>query len=195
MLRYWEHDYEGNDFANEDDDFPELTDSDSDSDEISPGEAGIQLCELLINLYMTGILSAKTFSIICHWCKLAGVSGPVGDLGSPPGRESGNYQKTLDGKLGFKKHDARGYKFVAPGHHKYDISRTMHENFVIPPHESLRDEVADNPEVLTKLAIQLQIKSGRRIILVILLLEELQNLPFHLRFMWMEHHIQRMMDF
>ena len=151
MLRYWEQDYEGNDFANENDDFPELTDSDSDSDEISPREAGIQLCELLINLYMTGILSAKTFSIICHWCKLAGVSGPVGDLGSPPGRESGNYQKTLDAKLGFKKHDARGYKFVAPGHHKYDISRTMHENFVVPPHESLRDEVADNPEVLTKL--------------------------------------------
>ena len=66
-----------------------------------PGQqaAGEFLRELMISLLATGILKAKPLCILAHACTEAGAVG-VADLGYPPGRSTGNYNKHLKNTIG-----------------------------------------------------------------------------------------------
>ena len=131
--------------------------SESDSeDEFDPAptalKAGQILFQFLLNLYMLGSLSAKSLCLLCFYCAKAGAVGSVIDLARPPGAHTGNYQKFIDRKLGFDVRDAHDYYMDLPGHHKHDVSRSIHRKPVVPAHESLRDEVDQNPSILDELA-------------------------------------------
>ena len=107
--------------------------------------AGKAFVQQLIESYRLGGMSAREICVLCHWATAAGIAGPAHILASPPGRDSGSYQKRLDSALAYSEHAGRLYALEFPGHDKYSASRSTLTTYVQPPHECLKQEFQDNP--------------------------------------------------
>ena len=129
----------------------ELQEDESDEDHVadernpSREEAGKHLIELLLYLRLAGNISAKLMCIVCWWAHRAGAVGGVEAFARPPWlRSTGHYQRHIDTKMGFR--DQWGDRFAylnVPGYALHSGRRTTHRLAVIPPHESLRDELLE----------------------------------------------------
>ena len=63
--------------------------------------AAEMLRDMLIAMYCSGSLDAKSLCSLCYWATRAGCEG-VDDLGVRPGVSTGNYSKHLSLVLGLK---------------------------------------------------------------------------------------------
>ena len=105
-------------------------------------EASENLCEFCINLYLDQIpLSAMSLCILMHWAVSAGVQGFVKRLAMKPGKQTGKYSRKVKRVLQFDMHDKRLCKLSVPTYKKYSLSRSVHDIWVLPPHEALHEEV------------------------------------------------------
>ena len=110
--------------------------------------AAEKFAEMLINTFLDNMpMTAMTLCILCHYAQLAGVSGFATEFAMPPGRQTGKYSFRVKRVLGFDKHDSRLMRLEIPCHSKYDLCRSRKNIWVLPPHEALHYEVADNPSI------------------------------------------------
>ncbi len=68
----------------------------------------------------------------------------------PPGAQSSSYHKKLVKCLGFDVLDERLQWIDVPGYRRSDRSRASVRLPLVPPHESLVEEVLDDPDILAK---------------------------------------------
>lgn len=71
-------------------------DSDSPESEADPMTdptvAAHEFVSVLMELYLTSVISAKTLCVLCFWCSRAGLRGEVEQLAHKPGVSTGSYQ-------------------------------------------------------------------------------------------------------
>ena len=121
-------------------------DDESDSSRIpDKQEAGRLFADMLLDLRWKGVLSARRLCVLAHYANLSGAQGPCASLAKAPGSPTGHYQRHLDRYLGTSDEDDRLYRMTIPAHDKFDVERTPMETYVVPPHETLEDEIAHNP--------------------------------------------------
>ena len=106
--------------------------------ELTSDEAGLEFVQMLLDLLFAGKVAAKHLCVLCFWASKAGVKA-AGPYAFRPDAPSGHFQRHLDLVLGAKVADT--YEIALPGHHKFDVSRTVHDNVVLAPHELLHSEV------------------------------------------------------
>jgi hypothetical protein len=114
-------------------------------------EAGHELAELLLQLHTSGRLSAKDTCLLSHWATKAGAVGPARSLAKGPGAPSGHYQRHLDRAAGLRGSSDEFYALQIPGHTKHSVQRVSNLVRVVPPHEILHKEHAENPDLAAKL--------------------------------------------
>ena len=108
-----------------------------DDDDTSPPnklQASTELVDMLLQLYLSGAMTATSLSIMCYWIHHAGVEGHVRDLAFPPGRPSGRYKRHIDAALGVNSTDERLYELDVPGHSKHGVGRLVTKVLVQPHH-------------------------------------------------------------
>ena len=115
-------------------------------------EATVEFVDMLVHLYLSGSMAAKSLAILCHWAHHAGVGGSAASLAMPPGRQTGKYKKHVDSALGLDARDAAFYEIDVPGHSKHDVGRIIHKMRAQPPHEVLHAEIVSNPELHERLS-------------------------------------------
>ena len=57
-----------------------------------------EVLSMLLSMYMTSVIPARTFCVLCYWLGLAGL--PLGRYGMRPNCNSGHYKRHLDKVLG-----------------------------------------------------------------------------------------------
>eukprot|EP00969_Alexandrium_andersonii_P352852 15438586-Alexandrium_andersonii.AAC.1 len=114
---------------------------DSSNEECSPEDAGVHLAEKLISMKNRGHLTAKDVCIISHWASLAGAKGPVNEYAMAPGGNSGNYSRHIDIVMHMQNEIEKLCFVSVPGYDRRDLSRSLHDVAVIPPHEALHAEL------------------------------------------------------
>ena len=116
-------------------------------------EASECFFDMLVQLKMTNVLSAKHVCIIAHWAKLAGLRGKGSELALAPTRTGGAFSAHFDKVLGLGEAMQRpGYTVDVPMHSKHDAGRVVRPLAVTPVHEAIAAEVAETPDLLDKLA-------------------------------------------
>ena len=123
--------------------------------EATGDEAGALLCQFLLDMHLSGNLSAKSLCVICWFASRAGASGA--DVASDAYRQnaqSGHFQRHLDTCLGINmRHELSWrYRVHLPSSHKHDLSRTSHETLVTCPHEAMATEVSKDPSILERVS-------------------------------------------
>lgn len=112
------------------------------NDESSEDEAGpesereaaaVKFLDILIDLYLSSVISAKTFATVCYYAALAGMPGDVSRYSYKPGASSGNYQKHLDKAMGFDKSKAKFYELQIPGYPRSEAGRAIMAMPMRPP--------------------------------------------------------------
>ena len=91
---------------------------------------------------MARTLNAQQFCVAMYWAARAGVA-EARPYGFGPGKPSGHYARHLQPLLGGVDNRARLYEVAVPGHHKLDLSRTVHKTPMLPPHESVAEAMTD----------------------------------------------------
>lgn len=124
---------------------------DVDEEEVLPSQAGDHLAELLIQLRLKGVISAKQCCVLAHWASLAGAVGPCDKFAMKPGHQSGAYQRKLDSYLEIDKNEPF-YMLKVPGMSPELGERVVHDVEVLPPHEILASEVEKDPGFLARVA-------------------------------------------
>ena len=99
--------------------------ADSDDDGLTEQQrAGNEFMELLLQQYLSGVITATCFCLLCHWASKAGLANEsTASYGLPPGRASGKYKQHLDEKLEFKKERRHMYHFTVPGKERHSDER------------------------------------------------------------------------
>lgn len=113
-------------------------------------EAGAALGDLLLELHVSGRLTAKHACLISHYAHKAGACGPVAQYGYKPGAPSGHYQRHLDKAAGLRDQNLF-YHMTVPCFSKRSRSRVSRQLDVLPPHECLHREFEDNPSLTKQL--------------------------------------------
>lgn len=108
-------------------------------------EAAKRFLEVLTDLYLTSVISAKTFAVLCYWASAAGMPGDVASHAYRPDASTGNYQKHLDRTLGFDKSKAAFYELKVPGYPRSEAGRATMAVPMCPPHEAIEKECEENP--------------------------------------------------
>jgi len=125
----------------DDDPFEEPSDSDDDDwaddvDKLSPEECGERMSELLLSMLYSGSkVTAVKLCIIAYWAQRAGAVG-VEALAFAPGKQTGQYQKHLDSKLGTRPRDLDTYKLELPRYLKTELCRSVVEEDVLMPQQA-----------------------------------------------------------
>ena len=104
-----------------------------------------EFMDVLMSLYMSSVISARIFCVICYWLGKAGL--PFGQYGLRPDASSGHYKRHLDKVLGVPDFSKDLYEVPVAGHRKHDLSRTQHNICALPPHEQLYAELASIPSI------------------------------------------------
>lgn len=108
---------------------------------VSPDEAGEQLSEMLMQLKITNVLSARQACILAFWAAKAGAVGPCGRMGLRPDADTGKFSAKFDSAVGTSA-DARGmYMLPLARRLRHDASRIWNEVPVVPPLEALAAEL------------------------------------------------------
>ena len=125
----------------------------ADRDERLKQETQEQFAEQPISTCLDNVpLTAQMLCLIIWWAVESGMQGFVAELRYPPGRQSGIYSEHLKSVLHFDSHDERLYKMSAPGFCKYDLHRTCHDIWVLPPHEMIHSEVSQDSSLADRVA-------------------------------------------
>jgi len=128
------------------------SDSDTDVEALLPHTCSQRFFDLLVELKMSGKLSAKTVCVLSYWAKGAGVCEPGSKLAFPPNRTGGHYSAHFDKVVGLDEALKQDwYKINLPGHSKHDVSRTVMEVAAAPAHEVLAKEVSETPGMMKEL--------------------------------------------
>ena len=113
----------------------------------SPVEAARVFLDMLVDLYMTSVLSAQTLCVLCYWASKAGLQGLVSEYAKAPGGPSGHYQRHLNHKMGFDVLRGSLYTLSAPGLRSTDVSRTPLNFTMRVPHEVVNAEATSDPTI------------------------------------------------
>jgi hypothetical protein len=137
---------------------PFLLNSDDEGDEDPlnpwPDAAADALADYLIDLNLKQILSAKHTCTLAWWAWKAGLGIALAAIAMPPTSPSGHYQRKLDSALGFGSIlKQQSYFAEVPAHNKFDVSRALATIPVLLPHEQIRREVVEHPELKDKLQV------------------------------------------
>ena len=164
----WESDDDGSDWESSDDDWRSCARSDSSSDgsdwesdstdhdhdhEARQDENADEGLAILIEMYMQSEVTAMRFCQLCHFFSLGGLKGAASKYGMKPNLPEHRYQRKLDGVLGFKQQDAKLMHITVPGQGKHDLHCTERTLPVLPPHESILEEVSENPSLQENLGL------------------------------------------
>ena len=126
-------------------------DSDSEAEPEPRQAAAAEFLEVLMGLYFASALSAGVFCVLCYWAWKAGMPGRVQDYAKAPGAQSGKYQDHLNGILGFNAMKHKMYNLEVVGNRRHDLSRTKFDLPVMPLHESIAQEIDEDPTLLVRL--------------------------------------------
>jgi len=113
---------------------------DEDPYKLDEVESAAELAELLIDLKVSGCLSAKQCCVLAWWASRAGACGMVKQLAQHPLTQSGKFSKHFDRVVGIDAKSAY-YNLELPGHRRCDASRSVELVPTNPPHEALTEEV------------------------------------------------------
>ena len=119
-------------------------------DHVARSLAGKALAEELIDMYLVGgRMTAKALCVLCHFASEAGVA-EVAQYALKPCDSTGNYQKKLDRVLELRQFDDRLYQMTIPGTSRNDLDREPQIVHLTPPHEALKSELDEKPEIISK---------------------------------------------
>lgn len=116
--------------------------SDAEEDETTPA---VEFIHFMVSLLLARTLNARQFCVAMHWAGRAGLECAK-PYGFAPGKSSGHYARHLKPLLGSSEQVSRLYEVDIPGHHKLDLSRTVHHTPTLPPHEAVAE--AMTPEYI-----------------------------------------------
>ena len=111
----------------------------------TPSAEFISYCTQMLNLRT---ITYRDFCIIMYWAGKAGVA-IASKLGLRPDSPNGHYARKCNMTMP-ESADAI-YSLEIPGHRKADLSRTLHENIVLAPHELLATDIAGLAGLRTQL--------------------------------------------
>ena len=120
-----------------------------------PSELEASQCffNLLVELKMSGVLAAWHVCILSHWATLGGLKGSGATLAVPPTRTGGAFSAHFDKVLGMREVMKQSwYEIKIPCHVRRGVSRTIVVTAALPAFEAVNDELAEHPQLLTKLA-------------------------------------------
>ena len=126
-------------------------DSEASDADPSPLECVTFFLSFLIDLYMSGALSARSFCVIVYWASGFCDSDDLRKYGMAPGKASGSYARHLKGLLGFKENEQHLFRCRVPIHARHAMERSVTMLPVLPGHEALDREVRADPTVSVKL--------------------------------------------
>ena len=122
---------------------PDAPDYDSEDELPTPGQMFVSL---LLDQYLCHGMYATTCAILMWWAYLGGIK-EAEPYALKPNVSSGHYQERLTNALGFKKLDAELMTILIPAMNNLDVREKVPLE-VIPPHESIRRELDENPGLL-----------------------------------------------
>ena len=109
-----------------------------------------EVLSMLLSMYMTSVIPARTFCVLCYWLGLAGL--PLGRYGMRPNCNSGHYKRHLDKVLGVPAFEKDLYQVPVVANRKHDLSRTVLPISAMPPHEQLHRELDGDRSLDLRLA-------------------------------------------
>ena len=112
-----------------------------------PDAAAREHMELLLELYLTSVISAKTFCLLCFWGAKGGLRGDAAVWGQKPNQSSRNYQRHLDLVLGFDVQRQEQYMIGVPAQPVGEGARKHMQLPFVPPHELLGQELSADPSL------------------------------------------------
>ena len=116
--------------------------------EISQGQAGRNLVDLLLYLRIAGKLQSNYVCVIAHWAHLAGAEGELNEIAWPPGKASTRYQKVLDKAMGFETQTEEEQLLLeTPCWAPHLAERVVESIRVSAPHEVLQAELEEDEGV------------------------------------------------
>ena len=127
------------------------SDEETSDDEVSAESAGEIFSSYVLDLLYKGKISAKDACLVFYWAHLSGAPDRVGQLGFPPNKPSGHYQRHLDCVLQTKMH-GEWYTVQVPGHNKHDQSRCVRPTPVLLPYDEVVEEVITSPAFASDLS-------------------------------------------
>ena len=143
MARIRQHDWEKHD--------SHCWGANSDDETSSQDAAAHEFMELLLEEYFSGIITAMTFCLLCHYAHAGGLAGDAASkYGMPPGRSSGKYKAHLDDQLHFKRQRRYMYHYDVPGRQRRSEERCSITLAAKPAHETLESDYK-NPSYSTQL--------------------------------------------
>eukprot|EP00974_Lingulodinium_polyedra_P005065 475712-Lingulodinium_polyedra.AAC.1 len=101
----------------------------------------------MVGLFHERTLNARQLCIAMHFAGKAGIA-EAAKLGYRPGAQSGKYNAHLKRVWKTDTPDGSLYTMSVPGHAKQDLSRTLHDIPVFPPHELVAQELAEDGAAL-----------------------------------------------
>ena len=107
---------------------------------------------MLVEMKMQGMISAKNACILSYWAKRGGLVPPGDALALPPTRTGGAFSEQFDRVIGLDslmKQD--WYRLQVPGHCKHEACRTSFSLAVKPAYEAIAQELAEPTDWDTKL--------------------------------------------
>ena len=128
------------------------TGHDADSEDADPVEQATQeFADFLVDIYLSGGLSAKQFCILCHYAAAGGMRRPVHDYAKAPGAPTGHYQRFLSNKM-FARNPDKLYWVDTVGSRKHmGAARVGFSIPVVPLHEALANDLASDRTVALRL--------------------------------------------
>ena len=147
----WEWDY-----GHEEENMWKDLDTDCVNYEDVPAEiAQAELCDLIVQMKLKSVVSAKQACELAFWAKAAGAQGPIAGFALPPNKQTGKYSRQFDHFLGSAPKNVDAYNVAVVRRIRVDASRRLDDMATIPPHEHFAKEFAD-VDVLRKLEKRLR---------------------------------------
>ena len=123
---------------------------------MSQAECSQVFMNMLVEMKMQGMISAKNACILSYWAKRGGLVPPGDALALPPTRTGGAFSEKIDRVIGLDslmKQD--WYRLPVPGHCKHEACRTSFSLAVKPAYEAIAQELAETTDWDTKLETSL----------------------------------------
>ena len=112
--------------------------------------AGEELYSLLLQLKLTGALSARQTCVLAFWATKAGATGPSSTLALRPDAASGKFSKRSDDAVGTYPRDADHYVVDLGRRLRQDATRRWDPIPTMPPHQALAAEFEQHHGELTQ---------------------------------------------
>ena len=119
-------------------------DVEHDPDSLDTAAAAAELYESIVDLKLSGKVSATAACIIAYWAGRAGAAGPVKELGLKPGLQSGKYSLHFDQVTQMGVDSVGSYELPVVRKLKSDLGRRCDPLPMIPVHEALLGELAED---------------------------------------------------